>query len=94
MDRVRGCFWLCGGCLEGDVFKSEAKFELVIKKHEVLYDVMNEMENLFEQHSAFWGLTGRRQHALRTSILSPGSMCQSVIFGSLTLRNTNKVILG
>ena len=31
---------------------------------------------------------------MRTSILSPGSMCQSVIFGSLTLRNTNYVILG
>ena len=25
---------------------------------------------------------------------SPGSMCQSVIFGSLTLRNTKCVILG
>ena len=25
---------------------------------------------------------------MRTSILSPGSMCQSVIFGSLTLRDT------
>ena len=35
MGRVRGCFWLCGGCLEGDVFKSEAKFELVIEKQEV-----------------------------------------------------------
>ena len=31
---------------------------------------------------------------MRTSILSPGSICQSVIFGSLTLRNTNYVILG
>ena len=31
---------------------------------------------------------------MRTSILIPGSMCQSVIFGSLTLRNTNYVILG
>ena len=31
---------------------------------------------------------------MRTSILSPGSMCQSVISGSLTLRNTNYVILG
>ena len=31
---------------------------------------------------------------MRTSILSPRSMCQSVIFGSLTLRNTNYVILG
>ena len=31
---------------------------------------------------------------MRTSILSPGSMCKSVIFGSLTLRNTNYVILG
>ena len=31
---------------------------------------------------------------MKTSILSPGSMCQSVIFGSLTLRNTNYVILG
>ena len=30
---------------------------------------------------------------MRTSILIPGSMCQSVIFGSLTLRNTNYVIL-
>ena len=47
-----------------------------------------------EQHSTFWGFTGKRQHAMRTSILSPGSMCQSVIFGSLTLRNTNNVILG
>ena len=47
-----------------------------------------------EQHSVFWGLTGRRQHAMRTSILSPGSICQSVIFGSLTLSNTNYVILG
>ena len=27
---------------------------------------------------------------MRTSILSPGSMCQSVISGSLTLRDTNK----
>ena len=26
---------------------------------------------------------------MRTSILSPGSMCQSVISGSLTLRDTN-----
>ena len=31
---------------------------------------------------------------MKTSILSPGSMCQSFIFGSLTLRNTNYVILG
>ena len=31
---------------------------------------------------------------MRTSILSPGSMGQSVIFGSLTLRNTKYVILG
>ena len=31
---------------------------------------------------------------MRTSILSPGSMCQSVLFGSLTLRNTNYVSLG
>ena len=31
---------------------------------------------------------------MRTSILSPGSKCQSVIFGSLTLSNTNHVILG
>ena len=31
---------------------------------------------------------------MRTSISSPGSMCQSVIFGSLTLRNTKYVILG
>ena len=31
---------------------------------------------------------------MRTSILSPGSMCQSVIFGSLTLSSTNHVILG
>ena len=31
---------------------------------------------------------------MRISILSPGSMCQSVIFGILTLRNTNYVILG
>ena len=26
---------------------------------------------------------------MRTSILSPGSMCQSVISGNLTLRDTN-----
>ena len=31
---------------------------------------------------------------MRTSISSPGSMCQSVTFGSLTLRNTKYVILG
>ena len=31
---------------------------------------------------------------MRTLILSPGRMCQSVIFGSLTLRNTNNAILG
>ena len=31
---------------------------------------------------------------MRSSISSPGSMCQSVIFGSLTLRNTKYVILG
>ena len=31
---------------------------------------------------------------MRTSIFSPGSMCQSVKFGSLTLRNTNYAILG
>ena len=31
---------------------------------------------------------------MKTSILSPGNMCQSVIFGSLTLRNTNYVIMG
>ena len=31
---------------------------------------------------------------MRTSILSPGSMGQSVIFGSLTLRNRSYVILG
>ena len=31
---------------------------------------------------------------MRTSIFSPGSMCQSDIIGSLTLRNTNYVILG
>ena len=48
MGRVRGCFWLCGGCLEGDVFKSEAKFELAIKKHEVLYDVLYDIKNLFK----------------------------------------------
>ena len=30
---------------------------------------------------------------MMTSNLSPGRMCQSVIFGSLTLRNTNYVIL-
>ena len=48
MGRVRGCFWLCGGCLEGDVFKSEAKFELVIKKYEVLHDVLNDIKNLFK----------------------------------------------
>ena len=47
-----------------------------------------------EQHSIFWGFTGRRQDAMRTSILSPGSMCQSVILGSLTLSNTNNVFLG
>ena len=31
---------------------------------------------------------------MKTSISSPGSMCQSIIFGSLTLRNTKNVILG
>ena len=31
---------------------------------------------------------------MRTLILSPGRMCQSVIFGSFTLRNTNNAILG
>ena len=31
---------------------------------------------------------------MRTSILSPGSISQSVIFGSLNLRNTNYIILG
>ena len=48
MGRVRGCFWLCGGCLEGDVFKSEAKSELVIKKYEVLNDVLSDIKNLFK----------------------------------------------
>ena len=48
MGRVRGCFWLCGGCLEGDVFKSEAKFELVTRKHEVLYNFLNDLEILFK----------------------------------------------
>ena len=46
MGRVRGCFWLCGGCPEGDVLKSEAKFELVIKKYEVLHDVLNDIRKL------------------------------------------------
>ena len=50
MGRVRGCFWLCGGCLKGDVFKSKAKakFKFVIKKHEVFYDVLNDIKNLFK----------------------------------------------
>ena len=48
MGRGRGCCWLCGGCRKGDVFKSEAKFELVIKKHEVLHDVMNDIKNLIQ----------------------------------------------
>ena len=42
----------------------------------------------------FLGLTGRRQHAMRTSILSPGSICQSVIFGSLTLRKARALSFG
>ena len=33
-------WWL----LEGNLFKSEAKFELVIKKHEVLFDAMNDIK--------------------------------------------------
>ena len=47
-----------------------------------------------EAHSTFWGLTDKRRHAMRTSILSPASTCQSVIFGSLTLSNAKDVILG
>ena len=31
---------------------------------------------------------------MRTSILSPGNMCQSVIFGSLTLRDTRTLDFG
>ena len=31
---------------------------------------------------------------MRTSVSIPGSMCQSVIIGSLTLRNTKHAILG
>ena len=39
-------------------------------------------------HSTFWGLTDRRRHTMRTSILSPGSMCHSVIFGKFALEKT------
>ena len=45
-----------------------------------------------ETNSAFWGLTEGRRHAMRTSILSPGSMCQSVRFGSLTLSNDQETV--
>ena len=41
----------------------------------------------------FLGFTDRRQQAMRKLIMSPGSMCQSVIFGSLTFRNTRYVVL-
>ena len=39
MGKIRGCFWLCSGCLEGNIFTSQAKFELIIQRQESLIEI-------------------------------------------------------
>ena len=48
MGKIRGCFWLCSGCLEGNIFTSQAKFELIIQRQESLIEITKSIKETVE----------------------------------------------
>ena len=48
MDKIRGCFWLCSGCLEGNIFTFQAKFELIIQRQESLIEIKKSIKETVE----------------------------------------------
>ena len=52
MGKFRGCFWLCSGCLEGNIFTSQAKFELIIQRQESLIEITKSNKETVENVDA------------------------------------------
>ena len=44
MGEIRGCFWLCSGCLEGNIFTSQAKFELIIQNTKSIKETVENVD--------------------------------------------------